>query len=130
MCGDGISRNGEQCDDGNYDNGDGCDSNCKIEEVTAAKKRPYNVEQKLCPSSCVWSWHYNRCECASGRTIATGTGSTKEYVGHVTLNKRELPPKKRVTIFIDDVVDTQDIVSPRDPASGQATGKRSAGTGV
>ncbi len=33
-CGDGITRNGEQCDDGNYVNWDWCDRNCHIESTT------------------------------------------------------------------------------------------------
>ena len=61
-CGDTVTRNGEQCDDGNNRNGDGCDSNCKNELLTNEKQRPYNVDQKLCPSSCNWSNHYQKCE--------------------------------------------------------------------
>lgn len=38
---------------------------------------------------------------------------------------------KRITILIEDEDISSSIVSPRDPASGQATGKRTmAGTGI
>lgn len=85
-----------------------------------------------CPKWCRWNRWVGACRCAAGveRTLPTWGGETTQesIIRESPTKLRESPskPTKRITILIEDIDPSEGITTPRDPATGQSSGKRTS----
>jgi len=113
-CGNGKTKNGEQCDDGNTVSGDGCSSNCKSETVVTGctyKGSKYNA-------GATFKYDCNSCTCNDKGTVVCISKNCDECnEGYVGDDCSECAAGHH----IDGDACVKDVVCPTPACSGNGT---------